>query len=174
MYFATICGNIIGMKKRFNYVHKRSFIILAAFLVIILLVGIIVNIIELVTYEKSVLFTILPIFGIVFMAAMLVLLVLMVFNTHYTLTDYGFKQTIGFIFSKKLYNDLLLLREHPDKKMLLMYFKRKIKGEYFIEHIVINIKPQDYNDFINAVRSKNSDVQYELYIEYKPDENEGE
>lgn len=159
------------MNKRYKYLHKIPFVIIAVILNIILVAGVVVNIIDLVNFA-GVQFGILPLFTVIFSSVIIILTFLMIFNTHYSVGEKYFKLTIGFIYNRKEYSDILLLREHPDKKILLMYFKRKIKGEYYIEHMVINIKPSQFADFIDDVRKRNPTVEYELFREYSPIDNE--
>lgn len=155
------------MNKRYKYLQKVPMIVIAAVLNIILVAGIVVNLIDIVNFA-GVQFGILPLFTVIFSVVIIILTILMIFNTHYTIGEKYFSLTIGFIFSRKEYSDILLLREHPDKKILLMYFKRKIKGEEYIEHMVINIKPSQFADFVEEIRKQNPSVEYEIFREYSP------
>lgn len=155
------------MNKRYKYLQKVPMIVIAALLNIILVAGIVVNIIDIVNFA-GVQFGILPLFTVIFSVVIIILTLLMILNTHYTIGEKYFSLTIGFIFSRKEYTDILMLREHPDKKILLMYFKRKIKGEDYIEHMVINIKPSQFGDFVEEIRKQNPSVGYEIFREYSP------
>lgn len=153
------------MKKRYHFKQRTSYLIFASVVIIILLAGIIVNAIELShIYEFDL--RVLPIISIVICAVILMFVLFISFNTHYTLSDKHFTFIIGFIYNKKSYSDILLLRENADG-LLLMYFKRTIKGEEYIEHMVINIRKESNKDFIDTVRAHNPSIKYELFNDYR-------
>lgn len=157
------------MKKRYHFKQRTPYLIFASVVIIILLVGIIVNAIELShIYEFDL--RALPIISICVSAVILMFVLLITFNTHYTLSDKHFAFVVGFIYNKKSYSDILLLRENADG-LLLMYFKRMIKGEEYIEHMVINIRKEANKDFIDTMREHNPSIKYELFNEYRSGDN---
>lgn len=157
------------MKKRYHFKQRMSYLIFASVVIIILLVGVIVNAIELShIYELDL--RVLPIISICVSVVILIFVLFITFNTHYTLSDKHFAFVIGFIYNKKNYSDILLLRENADG-LLLMYFKRMIKGEEYIEHMVINIRKDSNKDFIDTVREHNPSIKYELFNDYRSSDN---
>lgn len=157
------------MKKKYRFVFNLPSYIITFILVIILVIGIIVNILTLSnvlgleSVNKS-----FDIIATVLMFIILLVTITITFSSHYTLSDKNFAYSLGFSWYKREYSDIVLLREHQEKKILLLYYKcHNKKGEDFVNFLNIKIKPELFKDFVATIKSYNSSVEYELFSESK-------
>lgn len=144
------------MKFKFNLKNSLKIITIILGLIIILGAGFTIS--RLVIYGVDAF----SIVSLVFAVIVLAMLLLMQFNTHYTFTDEYLKVTLAIMVQKIKYTDILSIKNYVQHKELFIIFRpNKPKNEDDLSQIMINIKPELYTDFIEALKLKNDMIVYD-------------
>lgn len=87
---------------------------------------------------------------------------LLLINTSYTFTESYLKVSLGIMNQKIYYNDVLQIKNYVNQKEMFIIFRpRNAKTEDALSQIMVNVKPELFADFVDALKSKNSEIVYD-------------
>lgn len=87
---------------------------------------------------------------------------LLLINTSYTFTESYLKVSLGIMNQKIYYNDVLQIKNYVNQKEMFIIFRpRNAKTEDALSQIMVNVKPELFADFVDTLKSKNSEIVYD-------------
>ncbi len=87
---------------------------------------------------------------------------LLLINTGYTFTESYLKVSLGIMNQKIYYNDVLQIKNYVNQKEMFIIFRpRNAKTKDALSQIMVNVKPELFADFVDALKSKNSEILYD-------------
>lgn len=87
---------------------------------------------------------------------------LLLINTSYTFTESYLKVSLGIMNQKIYYNDVLQIKNYVNQKEMFIIFRpRNAKTKDALSQIMVNVKPELFADFVDALKSKNSEIVYD-------------
>ena len=143
---------------KFKFILKNSLKTIMVVLGLIIIIGAGFTIYKLTVFGLDAF----SIISLVFAIIVLVMLVLMGFNTNYTFTNEYLKVTLAIMVQKIKYTDILAIKNYVKHNELFIIFRpNNPKKEDDLSQIMINIKPELYTDFIESLKQKNNMIVYD-------------
>jgi len=107
-------------------------------------------------------------------SALIIIFVLSIlFNSHYKLTETTLNTTVSFITDKIPYEFITDIKENIEtKELFVLYRTAKMQNEDDRASVKMLIKPDEYQNFIKALRAKNPAVLYDTFTIDKEDKKD--
>ena len=92
----------------------------------------------------------------------LVVIFLLLLNTTYTFTEKYLRVNLGIMCQKIYYGEILQIKNYVNQKELFLIFRpHNAKTEDTLSQIMVNVKPELFADFVEALNGKNSEIFYD-------------
>lgn len=155
---------------KFKFILKNSMKTIMIVLGIIIVIGAGFTISKLSIYGVDAF----SIVSLVFAIIVEIMLLLLLFNTNYVFKEKNLNVNLGIMTQKINYNDIIAIKNYVKHQELFLIFKpNKPKEEGDLSQIMINIKPELYTDFVEALKLKNNMIVYdEIDQNYQEEQNE--
>lgn len=143
---------------KFKFIMKNSIRAIMAILSIIILVGAGLIISRLVIYGMDTF----SVVSLVFAVIVEVMFALLEFNTNYVFAEDELIINLGIMKQKIKYTDILTAKNYINEKELFIIFRpQKPKDEGDLSQILVNVKKEQYTDFVELLKSKNDMIIYD-------------